>query len=139
MDDPSRAPEMSRRRLRLVACPLLLAALIPACGRAGDEPAPRSALLITLDTTRADALGCYGRSPSVTPHLDRLAEESLVFARAHTVTPITLPSHASMMTGLTPPRHTVRENGVSPVPQSARTLAERAREADIQTAAFIAA
>lgn len=130
---------MSRRRLRLVACPLLLAALIPACGRAGDEPAPRSALLITLDTTRADALGCYGRSPSVTPHLDRLAEESLVFARAHTVTPITLPSHASMMTGLTPPRHTVRENGVSPVPQSARTLAERAREADIQTAAFIAA
>jgi arylsulfatase A-like enzyme len=113
--------------------------LAGACGGGGEGPARSSALLVTLDTTRADALGCYGRSPSVTPHLDRLASESVVFDRAYTVTPITLPAHSSMMTGLTPPRHSVRENGVSPLPQSARTLAERARDEGVATAAFIAA
>lgn len=98
-----------------------------------------SVLLITLDTTRADALGAYGRLPSVTPHLDRLAAEGVVYEHAYTVAPLTLPAHASMLTGLYPPRHGVRDNGVAGLAQSAVTLAERARAAGFQTAAFLGA
>ena len=108
-------------------------ALAPACADGG----PHSVLLVTLDTTRADALGAYGRSPSFTPHLDRLAQEGVVFDATFTVAPLTLPAHASMLTGLFPPRHGLRDNGLAALPQSATTLAERAREAGFQTAAFL--
>ncbi len=96
-----------------------------------------SALLITLDTTRADALGCYGRVPAVTPNLDSLAREGVLFDNAHCAAPSTLPSHASMLTGLYPIRNSVRHNGLQPLPQSARTLAESAKEKGFDTAAFI--
>lgn len=94
---------------------------------------------MTFDTTRADALGCYGRVPAVTPNLDRLASRGLVFENAHTVAPITLPAHASMLTGLFPVRHGLRQNGLKPLPASATTLAEGARAAGHQTAAFVGA
>lgn len=96
-------------------------------------------LLVTLDTTRADALGAYGRSPSVTPRLDAFARESTTYVWARTVTPTTLPAHASMLTGLYPNRHTVRDNSLNALPASAETLAERARAADFRTAAFVSA
>jgi arylsulfatase A-like enzyme len=123
-----------RRRFPWPLAPSLLAlGLLGAC--AGESSG--SVLLITLDTTRADALGAYGCSPSVTPVLDRLAAEGVVFEQAYTVAPLTLPAHASMLTGLFPPRHGVRDNGLVPLPQSAVTLAERARGAGFQTAAFL--
>jgi arylsulfatase A-like enzyme len=108
---------------------------LAACSGGGGH----SVLLVTLDTLRADALGAYGRTPSVTPHLDELAGEGVVFEAAYTVAPLTLPAHASMLTGLFPPRHGVRDNGLAALPQSATTLAERAREARHQTAAFLGA
>jgi arylsulfatase A-like enzyme len=115
--------------------PLLLAALLawlPACSR------PRhSLLLITLDTVRADALGAYGGPSGLTPNLDRLAQEGLVFERASSVAPLTLPAHASLLTGLVPPRHGLRDNGLGRLPESAVTLAEHARAAGFQTAAFL--
>jgi arylsulfatase A-like enzyme len=98
-----------------------------------------SALLITLDTTRADALGCYGNARAMTPSLDGLAASGVRFERAYTVTPLTLPAHASMLTGLYPPRHTVRSNGPRPLPERAETLAERATAAGFDTAAFVSA
>jgi len=116
----------------------LLALALLAGASSCAEPA-RSLLLVTLDTTRADALGAYGRTPSVTPNLDRLAAEGLVFERAYTVAPLTLPAHASMLTGLVPPRHGVRDNGLAALPEAARTLAEVAREAGLETAAFLGA
>ncbi|HVS17130.1 MAG TPA: sulfatase-like hydrolase/transferase, partial [Planctomycetota bacterium] len=94
---------------------------------------------MTLDTTRADALGCYGGSPEVTPHLDRLARESVRFDQARSVAPLTLPAHASMFTGLYPPRHGVHDNGVAVLGESYTTLAERARERGAATAAVVAA
>ena len=100
---------------------------------------PRSALLLTLDTTRADALGCYGEPHGVTPNLDRLEAEGVCYRWARTTAPATAPAHASMLTGLYPPRHTVRDNSSSALPSSAVTLAERAREHGLQTAAFVAA
>jgi len=123
-------------RLRVVPAALLLAAA--ACSPAAAPPA-RSVLLVTLDTTRADALGCYGNGTAFTPNLDALARESLLYTEARASAPITLPSHASMMTGLYPPRHTVRDNGLTPLPPSAVTVAERARAAGFQTAAVVSA
>ncbi len=118
---------------------ILLALLAWACSDADGPTSPRSALLITLDTTRWDAVGACGGPEGVTPHLDRLAEESVTYQWARTVAPLTLPAHASMMTGLYPPRHRVRGNGPMVLPPAAMTLAERARYGGIQTAAFIAA
>lgn len=109
-----------------------------ACGQREPTDAP-SVLLVTLDTTRADALGCYGNPAAITPNLDALAKESVLYEAARTVAPLTLPAHASMLTGLYPPRHGIADNGFRPLPRSAETVAELAREAGVQTAAFVAA
>ena len=74
-------------------------------------PEPWSLLLVTLDTTRADHLGAYGYPHVDTPTLDGWAEAGVRFERAITPAPLTLPSHASLMTGLLPPRHGVHVNG----------------------------
>jgi len=117
-----------------------LALVLGALGACGDpEQLPPSGVLITLDTTNAPALDVYGPDRGLTPHLSALAAESVVFERAHTVAPMTLPAHASMLTGLYPLRHGVRDNGLMRLSGEARTLAESAQEAGFETAAFIAA
>lgn len=114
----------------------LLMAPLAACSQQPKRP---DLILITLDTTRSDALGCYGRSGDPTPNLDALAREGVRFTQARSVAPLTLPSHASMLTGLYPPRHTVRDNGQAVLPQSARTAAECLEDAGYETAAFVSA
>lgn len=114
--------------------------LLSLAGCDGDAPnEARNVILITLDTTRPDALACYGGYERATPNLARLAQESLVFDEARSVAPLTLPAHASMLTGLVPPRHGVRDNGIARLPAAAETLAERARAAGVDTAAFVSA
>ena len=93
-------------------------------------------LLITLDTTRADHLGSYGYKPAKTPNLDRLAQEGIRFARAYCPAPLTLPSHASIMTGLYPVAHGVRNNGHD-LPSGIKTLAEILKGRGYSTAAFV--
>lgn len=117
---------------------LALALGATACGGAAERPR-RNALLITLDTTRIDALDCYSGRQGVTPNLSALAAESTVYMWARATAPLTLPSHASMLTGLYPPRHTVRLNSMMALPESASTLAERAEAQGIETAAFVGA
>ena len=115
---------------------------VGGCGSERDTtPATTvpSALLVTFDTTRADALSIFGNDPRVTPNLLELADQSVVFENASAVTAVTLPSHASMLTGLYPPRHTLRDNGLWPLPPGARTLAEIANQMGKQSAAFVAA
>jgi arylsulfatase A-like enzyme len=120
------------------ARPLLLFLVAgSACGPAG--PSPRSALLVTLDTTRADALSCYGARAHTTVALDALAREGVLYERAYSPVPITLPAHASLLTGLVPLRHGVRVNGEHALAEEARTLAEAARAAGLATAAFVSA
>jgi len=97
----------------------------------------RSAILVTLDTTRADALGAYGGRVGLTPALDRLAAEGVLYEQARSVAPITLPAHTSMLSGLYPPRHTVRDNSLHPAPPTVSTLAERATEGGLETGAFV--
>ncbi len=121
----------------VAALALALALVLPGCARAGDPPL--SALLLTVDTTDPEALSCYGGPRGLTPNLDRLAAEGILFENARAVAPLTLPAHAAILTGLYPLRHSVRRNGDSVLPGEALTLAEQARAAGFQTAAFVAA
>ncbi|HUP42509.1 MAG TPA: sulfatase-like hydrolase/transferase [Thermoanaerobaculia bacterium] len=94
-------------------------------------------LLITLDTTRADHLGAYGAEGSGTPNLDRLARRGIRFADAVSPVPMTLPAHATLMTGLDPPGHGVRVNGEAALAPEHVTLAEVLNGAGYRTAAFV--
>jgi choline-sulfatase len=96
-------------------------------------------LVVTLDTTRARALGCYGNDLAATPSLDALARRSLRFATAVSVAPTTLPAHASIFTGRYPYQHGVRLNAEYRLGRGETTLAERLRDRGYETAAFVSA
>jgi len=97
-------------------------------------------VVVTLDTTRADRLGAYGRpTASTTPVFDRLAREGVLFEQAMTSAPLTLPAHATMFTGHFPPQHGVRDNGGFFLDASATTLAERLKARGYRTGAFVGA
>ncbi len=108
-------------------------------GLVGGRAVQPNVLLITLDTTRADRLGAYGYAGVQTPVINRLAAEGVLFERAITAAPLTLPAHTSIMTGLYPPRHGVRDNGGFFVRDETVTLAERLREQGYRTGAFVGA
>jgi arylsulfatase A-like enzyme/Tfp pilus assembly protein PilF len=101
------------------------------------RPVPNNLLLVTFDTTRADRLGCYGRAKARTPTLDRLASRGVLFEQCRTAAPITMPSHSTIMTGLYPVAHGVRDNGLFTLPQSRWTLAEILKERGYATAGAI--
>jgi arylsulfatase A-like enzyme/Flp pilus assembly protein TadD len=94
-------------------------------------------LLITLDTTRADRLGCYGYSKAKTPNLDYLAANGVLFSHAYSPVPLTCPSHCSILTGTYPLFHQVRNNGTYYLSSELKTLAESLKEKGLQTAAFV--
>jgi arylsulfatase A-like enzyme/Tfp pilus assembly protein PilF len=96
-------------------------------------------LLITIDTLRADHLPVYGYTKIHTPNLDRLANESLVFEDAIAQVPMTLPSHSSILSGLLPPSHGVRDNAGFILDPKVNTLAEILKSKNYKTAAFISA
>jgi choline-sulfatase len=109
-----------------------------ACsGRVRDD-AP-SVLLVSIDTLRADRVGAYGATFGATPTLDALAARGLRCERAIAPAPLTLPSHATLFTGLYPTRHGVRHNGVFHLYEEHETLAERFRAAGYPTAAVVGA
>lgn len=117
---------------------LAVGLLTVSCGN--DVPPPRTApslLLVTLDTTRRDALGAYSPNSRLTPNIDQLAGEGVVFLEAHTQVPITLVSHTSMLTGLGVLEHGVRENGTFVVADAVTTLAEVLTKEGYATAAFV--
>jgi arylsulfatase A-like enzyme len=93
--------------------------------------------LITLDTTRADRLGCYGYTKGRTPRLDRLARGGARFDRAYTPAVLTLPSHASILTGAYPTHHGLHYNGTFRLGDSAVTMAELCKKAGFATAASV--
>jgi choline-sulfatase len=104
--------------------------------------APRAAVtrpnvvLVTLDTTRADRMGFLGSTRGLTPALDLLARESLVFTRAYAQAPITPVSHATILTGTFPPFHRVVDFGI-PLPPSVPYLPDLLRQQGYRTAAFV--
>lgn len=100
---------------------------------------PLNVVLITIDTLRADHLGCYGHTKVKTPAIDRIAKEGVLFQRAFTPVPVTLPAHTSILTGLYPAYHKVRNNGTFKVDSQLVTLAEVLKEKGYQTGAFVGA
>ena len=96
-------------------------------------------ILVSVDTTRADHLGCYGHPEIQTPNIDRFAAEGTRFAQATSAAPLTLPSHATMLTGSYPFVHGARDNGLFVVAQENVTLAELFAESGYATHAEVAA
>ena len=163
-------PEPNRRtwrRLGATAVAMIALAMVEAArppkllGLAGEEPAPTVAtanspnlLIIMLDTTRADYLGTYGQERSTTPWIDRFALQATVFERAIAPSSYTLPSHASLFTGLYPESHGAKldsqgmaladlgldesRTSFRPLDQDIRTLAEIASENGLATGAVSA-
>lgn len=95
-------------------------------------------LLFTLDTTRADRLGCYGHELARTPTLDRLAAEGVLFEWIFAPVPLTLPSHATLLTSTFPPENGIHDNARNALGPGIPTLAEIFRTNGHATAAFIA-
>ncbi|MBN1221635.1 MAG: sulfatase-like hydrolase/transferase, partial [Candidatus Aminicenantes bacterium] len=122
---------------------LLMLSVIYPCApksRAAEKIRPDknlNVLLVTLDTTRADRIGCYGYEQAETPNLDRLASEGVRFADAYCQVPLTLPSHSSILTGTYPIYHRVHNNGLYYLSPEFTSLAEVLKEKGFATAAFV--
>ncbi len=125
------------------ACALLL----PACGDDAPSTVPSTVptpparrpnvLVLTLDTTRADRLGCYGHADAHTPNLDALAARGARFERAYAPVPLTLPTHATLWTGLQPPEHGIHDNGRNALGSQVPHAAEILKRAGWSTGAFL--
>ncbi len=111
----------------------------PKVDSASSSTSRPNVVVFTLDTTRADRIGAYGATFGATPHLDSLAQKGIRFDNAYAVTPLTIPSHTSMFTGLLPPHHGVRDNGDLFLGEGATTLAERFKEGGYTTMASVGA
>lgn len=112
--------------------------------QAAGTPSPptnrrRNLLIVTIDTCRADRIGCYGYGLARTPTIDRIAKEGVRCDDAITTAPITAVAHASLLTGLLPPAHGVRDNGAYALDDQFTTLAEHCRTSGYATAAFVSA
>jgi len=128
---------LGSHRRKLIAGLGLGVVVLAGCSADEAGPRPRSVLLVSIDTLRADALGCYGNAGARTETLDRLASEGVRFRTAIAPAPVTLPSHAALMTGLNPWRTGVFHNGIYRLAPRFESLAERLAGGGFETAAFI--
>jgi arylsulfatase A-like enzyme len=128
------------QRSLLPIAPLVVSAAVATRDRLPAQPGAlrgQNLLVVTLDTVRPDRLGCYGNRAIETPNLDRLCERGVVFSRAVATASSTLPSHASIFTGLYPRHHGARANAAYHLASEQRTLAEILAEKGYETAAFV--
>ncbi len=120
--------------------PFLLASLVlifAGCGLlGGGAPALRNVILISVDTLRADHLGCYGYDRPTSPAIDRLADRGVLFEEAAATAPYTVPSHASMLTGLYPRSHGM-VTWARRLPEAIEPLPLRLSSQGFATAAFV--
>ncbi len=125
------------------ACWSLLGAACATPEPVPAPPPPKDArpdiLFVTIDTLRADRVGVYGDTLAKTPTLDALAAKGVLFREAHAVTPLTLPSHTSMLTGLYPLHHGIRDNGGFRLGEDVPTIADALSNSGYTTAAFVSA
>jgi len=137
---PASASVLSRASSRwgiVVGAVVILAGV--AWWAAHRRPAGPNLLLVTIDTLRADHVGVYGATFARTPTIDALAARGVRFEHAQSPVPLTGPSHATILTGLYPPVHGVRDNIVFPLDARQQTLATRLKAAGYRTAAFVGA
>lgn len=130
------------RKSQWFAIFLLTAAAIfqGACSpsAAGKNASGMNVLVITLDTTRADAVGLYNGRKDATPNIDGLGREGVFFRDCQTPAPLTMPAHCTIFTGRYPIAHLVRNNGTYVLPENEMTLAEMLKEKGYATSAVIA-
>ncbi len=130
---------MLKGSLKFLAATVPLLLSINGCSRESGGGPPPSLVLMTLDTVRADHLGAYGYRAAETPWLDRLAREGIRFEQVSSQVPLTLPSHATILSGLLPPHHGLRNNGIGTFPDGPATLATLLSGAGYRTGAFVGA
>jgi arylsulfatase A-like enzyme/Tfp pilus assembly protein PilF len=127
-----------RHTFRIIAA-LILLGMAADSGRLGAQGGPANVVVITIDTLRADHLGCYGDRTIETPNLDALARSAARFTHAFTPVPITLPAHTALFTGSFPMATGVHDFSGNKVPASAVTLAKVLHDHGYSTAAFLGA
>jgi len=110
-------------------------ALVPG-GCRHDKPRP-NILIITVDTLRADRVGCYGYGGGLTPNVDQLAKDAIVFERGVAQVPLTLPSHTAIFTGTYPFHNGVQDFTAQPLSDRFRTLAESLKDHGYATGAVV--
>ncbi len=115
---------------------LWVLALFASLAHAAPPSAPPNVILITLDTTRADRMGFLGSQRGLTPHLDSLARQGVVFTRAYSQVPLTTPSHAAILTGTYPQFNGVDDFG-KPLDEGIPYLPSLLRRHGYRTAAFV--
>lgn len=142
-------PNGRRSRLRFTAGPMprfvrlmAIAIVLIGCGQKEHETGRTNVVLISIDTLRADRLGCYGYERPTSVGLDAFAANGTIFEQCAATSPWTLPSHTSMLTGLYPSRHGLQEypnpNGEHPMlPESCTTLAQVLKAQGFSTAAIV--
>src|SRR5262249_31642335 len=136
---PPPPPTWSRHAPVAIAIVLLIAGAIAVAWQYLAPARPGAIVLISIDTLRADHLPVYGYTKGQTPVLDAFAKESVVFDRAYSHAPQTLPAHASILTGLLPFEHGVRDNLGFTLAPDKTTIAERFHQAGYKTGGFISA
>src|SRR5512139_2198312 len=131
---------VTRIALRLAAGLSVLAVatgLFPT-SRRGSSAAPRpNILLVTIDTLRWDRVGAYGSRIARTPNMDKLATDGWLFEQSIVQVPLTRASHASILTGLYPFQHGIRDNFAPPLAPEHRTLAEILKGQGYRTGGFV--
>ncbi len=149
--EPQSSPRPQRKRFSAITAIFAFSILVVAVGgwlwwRKTGAPAIASGacrgcnvLLVTIDTLRLDRVGAFGGRPGLTPNLDRLAAEGVRLTRAYSSAPLTLPSHASIMTAVSPPVHGLRANGLFRLGPQLPTLATILKDAGYRTGAFVGA
>jgi arylsulfatase A-like enzyme/Tfp pilus assembly protein PilF len=143
-DGRGRNRRIVARVVRLAIASMVVAVAFAAYSRRGHQGADlrpiagQNVLLVTIDTLRADALGSYG-GPAATPNLDRLARQGVRYDFAHAHAVVTLPSHASILTGRYPFEHGVRDNSGYRLADATPTIATLLKAAGYHTAAFVGA
>ncbi len=116
---------------------LLITAISPAAQAGLFKKEQPNILFIIVDTLRSDHLGCYGYQDIKTPNIDNLAKRGTLFENVITSAPLTLPAHVSIFTSTFPQFNKVRDNGSYQLPEDSVTLADRLKEKQYKTAAFV--
>jgi arylsulfatase A-like enzyme/cytochrome c-type biogenesis protein CcmH/NrfG len=130
---------MLRAHMPRVLGSLIAVGMLLAMGACSSERKQPPIVLISIDTLRSDHLPAYGYRAIATPNIDRLARDGVVFEHAYANVPLTLPSHATMMTGRLPNEHGVRDNAGSTLDPATPTIASLLREAGYATGGAVSA
>jgi hypothetical protein len=115
----------------------ILCALVLLASSGCSPTRPRNLILVRVDTLRADYLSCYGSKRASTPGFDRIARNGVLFENATTVAPMTLPAHASLLTGVSPLVHSVHDNVGFRLRDDIPTLATLLKAKGYRTGGFV--